>query len=71
MTHSIRYFLNYAYFVVPFNYFERLGLVIFMYHMVIISEHVVGRESATPYDYPPHVANSLAHFKNHLKKKSQ
>lgn len=68
MSHLIRLFPNYTYFVVFFNYFKRLELVIFMCH-------VDGEKGALPYDYPLHVANSsglsnqgetLAHFKNHL-----
>ena len=58
MTHSIRYFSNYAYFVVPLNFFERLGLVIFIYHMSLINQQVVGQKSAMPYNYPPQVVNS-------------
>ena len=48
----------YAYFVVSFNHFERLGFVIFMYRMFIINERVACHKSAMPFDYPPHVANS-------------
>ena len=52
MTYSIRYFFNYEDFVVLFNYFKRLGLVIFMYHMYVINQQVVGQKNAMPYDYP-------------------
>ena len=58
MTHSIRIFFNCAYFVVPFNYFERFLLVVFMYHMLIINQEVACCKSTMPYDCPPHVANS-------------
>jgi hypothetical protein len=80
ITSSIRSFFYCAYFVEPFNYFERLGLVIFKYHMLIRIQQVVGRKSAMPYDYPHHVGNSSwlsnhgqawAHFRNHMKKRSQ
>jgi hypothetical protein len=48
-----------------------------MYHIFIINQQVVGWKSVMPFDYHPHMANSswllkrgqtLAHFKNHLKR---
>ena len=41
-------------FVIPFNYFERLGLIVFMYHMFIINQQVACCKSVMPYDYHPH-----------------
>lgn len=35
VTYPIRWFSNYAYFIVPLYYFERLGRAIFMYHTFI------------------------------------
>ena len=49
-----------------------------MYHVFIINRQVVGQKSDMPYDYLPHMTNSswltdqgqtLAHFKNHLKRR--
>lgn len=45
-----------------FNYFERLGLVISMYHMFIVNQQVASWKSAMPYNYPQHVANSCCLF---------
>ena len=64
-------------FVVPSNHFEKVGLVIFMYHVFIIIQHMTSQKSAMSCDYLWHVANSsclsnwgqtLAHPKNHLKR---
>jgi hypothetical protein len=55
MTNSIRYFSNCACFVVHSNYFERMGLVIFVFHVFIINKQATCCKSAMPYDYPPQV----------------
>ena len=62
MTHLLRQLSNCAKFVVPFDYFERPGLVFFTYHMFIINQQVASWKSAMPYIYPQHVANSSCLF---------
>lgn len=45
-------------FVVPFNYFEKLVLVIFMYYILMTNQQVGGWKSAIPHKYPPNMGNS-------------
>ena len=73
-------FLIVHFFIIPFNYFERPGCVVFMYHIFIRNQQVGCCKSAMPYDYPPCMPNSswlfdedhfLVYFKKYLKRQCQ